>query len=218
MKERKHKKPTFNGSNLIQFRRQVREYYKPYYDKNDPAHRIDHADDVCTMALELALKMQFDSRENYQDIILASYIHDMFCFQDRKTHNILAENYVIKFWQHKDIFLRELSGERIYYIAQAVKEHRASYKEKRYHKLSQIISMADRGVPDLETHIKRSMLYNKGSVRSVIEHMHGKFGSAGYCEYPPQYEEMFKVELSKFTVQVDNLTEARVIELNQKGD
>ena len=70
------------------FKQKVREFYKPFYDNGDKAHLIDHADDVCNLALEI-------NRECSEKlVILASYIHDIFNATDRKKHNILAFEYV----------------------------------------------------------------------------------------------------------------------------
>ena len=34
-------------------REEVRKFYKPYYRDGDEAHLIDHADDVCDLALKI---------------------------------------------------------------------------------------------------------------------------------------------------------------------
>ena len=81
------------------FKQQVRSYYEPYYREGDEAHLIDHADQVCT----LALKINKDLDEKL--IILASYIHDMYNAINRKIHNELAYEYVLKI---QDKFLKTL--------------------------------------------------------------------------------------------------------------
>ena len=51
------------------FKQKVREFYKPFYDNGDKARLIDHADDVCNLALEI----NRDCSEKL--VILASYTH-----------------------------------------------------------------------------------------------------------------------------------------------
>ena len=38
---------------MKQFREEVREYYKPYYEKRDKDHQIDHVDSICDVALKI---------------------------------------------------------------------------------------------------------------------------------------------------------------------
>ncbi len=70
------------------FREEVRKFYEPYYRDGDEAHLIDHADDVC----DLALKINQECDEKL--VILASYIHDLFNAQNRSIHNELAYEYL----------------------------------------------------------------------------------------------------------------------------
>ncbi len=204
------------GMNLIQFRRLVREYYLPWYEKNDLAHDITHADKVCDMGLEICNDFQYNSREEKMDIILASYIHDIFTSNNRKNHAELASDYILRWYQHDDPFLSSLSAGRLYYLAQAVLEHRASYKGQRTHPLSKLLSMADRGRPNLEDTIKRSMDYNKGNAREVLAHMKDKFGTDGYCSYPEEYLNMFKTVLVEFVMQIDALTISKIESIHFK--
>ena len=38
---------------MKKFKKEVRSYYEPYYRDGDEAHLIDHADQVCTLALKI---------------------------------------------------------------------------------------------------------------------------------------------------------------------
>ena len=191
------------------FKQNVREFYKPFYANGDEAHLIDHADDVCELALEI-------NRE-YSDklVILASYIHDIFNAINRKKHHILAYEYVKN---RSDAFLQELSDEELKLVAHAVLEHRASFKGKFFSKLSAIISSADRGLPDLNKIVIRSMLYNNANARDVYNHMVNKYGSKGYAKYPAIYQEIFTKELKEFKEEVDNISVKKIEDIwkNQK--
>jgi hypothetical protein len=186
------------------FRDKVREHYKSYYENSDEAHLIDHADDVC----DLALKINKDIDEKL--IILASYIHDMFNRHNREKHHILAYKYVLK---TDDIFLKKLSQEELSMVAYAVLEHRGSFKGEFYSPLSEIISSADRGKPDLEFIIKRSMKFNKQNVKNVYKHIKTKYGTQGYAKYPDLYKKIFQNELKEFKRLVDELTVEKILEI-----
>lgn len=200
----KQKKVLEEEKNMREFRRDVREYYKGYYENGDEAHLIDHADGVC----DLALKINNDLDEKL--IILASYLHDMFNATNRPTHNELAYEYVLK---AEDKFLSKLSKDEVLMVAHAVLEHRASFKGVFYSGLSEIISSADRGLPDLDFIVIRSMKFNNANEEDVYAHIKDKYGSNGYAKYPDVYREIFKEELEAFKKLADELTVERIMEI-----
>jgi len=183
---------------------EVRKFYKPYYDKGDKAHTIDHADDVCDLALRINKK--YDKKL----VILASYIHDMFNAVNRPIHNELAYAYVLK---AEDKFLQAISEKELHEVAHAVLEHRGSFKGEFYSLLSAIISSADRGLPDLDFIVIRSMKFNNEDVHDVVEHIHDKYGKNGYANYPNVYKNIFKDELEAFHKLADDLTVERVLKI-----
>jgi len=186
------------------FRKKVREEYKPYYENGDEAHLIDHADSVCDLAL--SINKECDEKL----IILASYMHDMFNATNRAKHNKLAYAYVLK---AEDKFLKELTKEEILKVAHGVLEHRANFKGEFYSLLSAIISSADRGLPDLEFIVIRSMKFNKGNPQDVYAHIKDKYGTNGYANYPKVYKEIFAQELEAFQKEADALSVERVLEI-----
>ena len=191
------------------FKQSVREFYKPYYANSDEAHLIDHADNVCKLALEI--NKECDEKL----IVLASYIHDMFNSTDRKKHNILAYEYVKS---RSDKFLKGLNDEELELVAHAVLEHRASFKGEFFSKLSAIISSADRGRPNATQIVIRSMRYNNGNAQDVYEHMIYKYGSKGYAKYPSVYQEIFAKELEKFKKEVDNISVKKIMDIWKNRD
>lgn len=189
---------------MKKFKKEIRSYYERYYRDGDEAHLIDHADSVC----DLALKINKDLDEKL--IILASYLHDMYNASNRKIHNELAYEYVLK---AEDKFLKTLNEKALKEVAHAVLEHRASFKGKFYSKLSALISSADRGEPNLEEVVIRSMKFNNGNAQDVYEHIKDKYGSKGYAKYPAVYIEIFKDELEAFQRRADSITVDEVLEM-----
>ena len=186
---------------LLEFRESVRSFYSSYYKNGDLAHQIDHADSVCDLALEI--NKDCDPKL----VILASYIHDIFNAIDRKNHDKLAYEYVL---EANDEFLKELSKEELQLVAYAVLEHRAKFKGNFYSQLSEIISSADRGKPDIKEKVIRSMLFNNGNAQNVYKHLKSKYGTNGYANFPQSHQKIFKKELEEFKSIVDSITVADI--------
>ena len=189
---------------MKEFKEKVRNFYKPYYRDGDEAHLIDHADDVCDLALEI------NQACDEKLVILASYLHDLFNATNRSIHNELAYEYVLK---AEDKFLEQLNNKELKEVAYTVLQHRASFKGDFYSPLSEVISSADRGLPDLEKVVRRSMKFNKGNAQDVYEHIKDKYGSRGYAKYPEVYQKLFKKELEEFRRLADEITVERVLEI-----
>ncbi len=189
------------------FRDEVREYYKSYYENSDEAHLIDHPDSVCDLALKI--NKEFDETL----VILSAYIHDIFNKKDRKNHHKLAYEYVIN---SDDKYLKELSDQERKLIAHAVLEHRASFKGIYYSKLSEIISSADRGLPDFKHVIKRSIKFNNNNIDDVYKHIKEKYTTDGYAVFPDAYREIFSDELQRFQKLADELTKEQIIQISKE--
>ena len=108
---------------------------------------------------------------------------------------------------------KELNKKELKEVAFAVLQHRASFKGEFYSPLSEVISSADRGLPDLERVVKRSMKFNRGNAQSVYEHIKRKYGKSGYAKYPDVYQKLFKEELAEFRCLADELTVERILEI-----
>ena len=186
---------------MKEYKKAVRDFYKPFYANGDAAHLIDHADSVCNLALEI------NKEYSPKLVILASYIHDIFNATHRKKHNILAYEYVNS---RKDELLKELSNKELDLVAHAVLEHRASFKGEFFSKLSAIISSADRGRPDVSETVIRSMRYNNANAQDVYEHMLDKYSSKGYAKYPAVYQEIFNQELQAFKKEIDTISVKKI--------
>ena len=187
----------------------IREYVIPFYKGNDPAHQIDHADNVHSEMLYIAETLELDSREKYL-AEAAAYFHDMHA-SERDEHHTLAAKHVRT--SEDEIFNQFTKDERET-IAQACAEHRASYTGIYHNEISEYLSAADRGKPDLDGLIRRSMKYQKYKFpkateeerrRLVYEYLHDKYGSNGYIKYPPPYYKVYAKELAEFVAAVDRL-------------
>jgi len=185
------------------FRKKVRDYYKHYYENGDEAHLIDHADSVCDLAL--SINKECDEKL----VILASYMHDMFNATNRAKHNELAYEYALK---ADDKFLKELTKEELQKVAYALLEHRASFKGEFFSPLSEIISSADRELPNLEPIVIRCIKFNN-DIESVHRHIKEKYGTNGYANYPKVYKEIFSQELEAFQKEADELSIERILEI-----
>ena len=189
--------------------KEIREYYKKFLlpkngDNVRNSHGVDHCDDVFNLMKKLNKKLEYGYSEKI--IAFAAYIHDIYSdAENRKIHHILAHTYVLN---RVDDLLKELSEDDLYLIADAVLEHRASYKGEFSSNLSRLISAADRGVPDYDIYYNRSLIYNDGNHKDVIEHLVDKFGRDGYAvkKYPKFYSDMFKEELEEFWNRLDRAT------------
>jgi len=180
-------------------REDIREFFKEWYESNDSAHQIDHADSVCDLALLLNDRMSYGIIEEH--IILAAYAHDIRSdLEGRKNPNVLAHDMIIS---HKLAIFDTISEQAIYLIAKAVLEHRGSYKGDYTSNLSLLISAADRGPIDYDIMYERSLVYNKGDHEGVRQHMKEKFGRTGYAKYPEFYKKMMLKEIEELYVRIE---------------
>ena len=189
---------------MKKYREEIRSHYQAFYTYGDPAHLIDHADSVCDLALHI------NKECNEHLVILAAYMHDMFNANNRPIHNELAYAYVLK---AEDKFLKKLSEAEILEVAHAVLEHRGCFTGTFYSPLSAIISSADRGLPDLDFIVIRSMKFNNENAEDVHKYVTGRYGTEGYANYPDVYRAMFNDELTEFKKEADRLSVEGVLEI-----
>jgi len=198
------------------FIKRVREYYKKHYDLNDEAHRIDHADSVCEEALFIidTLKLNINKRM----VVVAAYTHDIFCSVNRKTHNVLASKYVLN--EKDDEILNEFSKGQRLSMAEAVLQHRSSYKGERSSILSRIIATADMGRVNIKYIILRSYKYHSSNGKSdieivdeIYEHLQDKFSSNGYRKYDDFYMSVYGDIVNDFKKEVDEITKEDIIKV-----
>lgn len=183
--------------------------YETHYKLNDDAHQIDHVISVANHALELntVLSLNIDRRM----IVVPAILHDLFTWS-RSNHELLAYHHLMTMnepWIRQfDVFQRQA-------MANACKEHRASYKGKYTGLLSELIASADRGKPtDIHEAVKRAYLYGTSKLRlandeaqlRAIEHIQEKFTKTGYAKYPKLFLEVYRDELVQFQEDIKNIT------------
>lgn len=185
----------------------IRDFVLSFYKENDLAHQIDHADDVCDLALKLNETLEV--KEEVTLVIMAAYFHDIFA-KDREVHHELSYNYVSEM---QNEILSDLSDEDRKKVAMACLEHRSSFHDTFYSPISEIITSADRGYPNLANNLERSKRFwiskheaNEASAeRHARDHMKEKYGANGYANYPLLYRRYFKRELEMMQQEIEDL-------------
>lgn len=178
--------------------------------QNDLAHNLGHVHGVCELASQMA-----ECRVNKDDqlkVMLAALFHDLGCRYNRDDHHLisygLTYQYLAEYWPER------FTPDEIKEIAVAVLEHRSSSKGKPTSLISEIVSVADSGKPNIEIYIKRALqfrisrgdLENKGKdvlFDEVYHHLLEKFESnTGYHwnSYPDIGLMHFKEEWDEFQV------------------
>lgn len=128
-------------TNYPHIRPELAEYLKsnifPMYDNCDPAHRIEHINNVIKRSLEFAAAVKNIDPEI---VLVAAAYHDIGCAEDRKKHEQISA-YVVR----NDISLRKFfTKSQIDIIANTVANHRSSAKHERMSVYDEIISAADK--------------------------------------------------------------------------
>lgn len=178
---------------------------------NDPAHHLGHVYDVTALTRELCRDLDL----NYHDTEMAmvgALLHDIGCKYDRLDHHVigygLTFEYLHLYWRGG------FTKQETRIIAKAVLEHRSSNEAKPTSVISEIVSVADTGKPDIDLYIKRAIQYRLSVAvpespeaiqtfkHEVKLHLHEKFGLVdGYHwkSYPDLGSRFFKGEWDTFT-------------------
>lgn len=180
----------------------IKEALSFYYELNSDSHGYKHLDEVYELAIKMNEKL--DLKIPTKIIAIATYTHDMFSSINRKYHHELAYRYIL---DSNVYFLNNIEHNDRVLIAYAVREHRASYTGEYKSILSELLSAADRGIPDIKTTVYRSYLFTKENnpdageltIYSLVEkHMKDKFSNKGYARYNNVYNSYFKDELIEY--------------------
>ena len=198
------------------FRNEVRKSVEGFYKNNDKAHDIHHADEVCNLAIELNEISGYGIDEKL--IMAAAYFHDIYSAY-RVTHHTEAHKYVLSV---PNVLKGTFDQEEIGMIAKACLEHRDSWTGGFSTKLSEIISMADRGAPNAIPLLRRSFIYGKSKLKlsdhdarlEAIEHIRRKYSERAFAKYTTYYKEYFEEELERFHYLIESITP---LELKEAG-
>lgn len=193
---------------LNELRESIVTEFTPHWALNDRAHRIEHF-----LAVERAGNLINDKLRLDHDpklIMLVAFFHDLFAWT-RFNHELLSYEYVST--TNHPIFMALDIPER-QLVAEACREHRASYKGDYSHQFSLMMSSADRGEPgDIDGILQRSYHYHLDNLKLGVEearkgciaHMKHKSGTGGYAAYPHLYEQAFGDRLDKQRKAIDAL-------------
>ena len=171
-----------------------------YYRINDGAHQIEHALDVLNNLLHINSLLK--ETDNIKLLIISAMYHDIYSNKiDRSKHHILASEYVLK-----DKYINSiLSKEDVKLVSTMILEHRASFKGERSNMLSDMMSTADLGKPEIGPKINRSIKYHNGNANGVIQHLKDKFGYNGYANYSDLYLRIYQKDIEKMQQDVEDL-------------
>jgi len=122
-----------------------------YYEGNDAEHGINHVNEVLYKALDMNRKQSLGVDETH--IIKAAMFHDICATSHRKDHEIKGgEVYLTKIALEYFITESRFESET---IANAIVQHRGSYKGEFTSTLAELINAADRDSPILSDCISR---------------------------------------------------------------
>jgi hypothetical protein len=198
------------------------------YGKNDSAHLQDHAINVVLHADKITER--FPELTKHRHVILtAALLHDVKCHVNRDKHHILGALAVYRQYIKSHFTTRSFFRyEEVTMIEEAVLEHRASWKHKRSHDVSEAVAAADRGKPELMSYLRRAVRYRYAQlpegvmagdaiknniIAESLVHVREKFGTGGYAwETMPKYTLMMyekEITVMKEAVMPSNLDNTR---------
>ena len=189
-------------------RDQIRSDFKASYLLNDEAHREDHFSTVEKTAIELNTRMQMGYDPKL--LLMGAWFHDLFAWS-RKDHHVLSAKWV-RTTEYPCI--TTLSQQQRWELEQACAEHRASYIGSYSSPLSELLSAADRGIPQgVKPLLKRSEIFHISRGRdpayakeAARRHVYDKYAKeTGYARYPTFYREAFQPELERLWEEVERL-------------
>lgn len=191
----------------------IAEHIFPEYDKNEPAHSINHIKYVIDRSFELVKENKLDV--NLDMVYTIASYHDIGHHIDSKTHEIISADIMSKDENLKKFF----TDEERQTIKEAIEDHRASSKEEPRSIYGRIVSSADRN-NTVEACLRRTYTYGKkldpnATDEDLFLRAHDvltkKFGENGYAKFyfkDSLYEQFLK-ELRELLSNKDNYIETQ---------
>ena len=171
----------------------------PLYERNEPAHGINHIHTVINRSLHIAREYEVNKNIVYT---VAAY-HDLGHYINPKTHEKLSAEIFMKDDKIKKWFTKD----EIQIIKEAIEDHRASSNHEPRSIYGKIVSTADRTIKRIDDCIKRTYLYGKKNypelstkkeqVNRIYKHLNDKYGKNGYAK-TYLYDEEFEIAKKKF--------------------
>lgn len=182
--------------------------FTPFWELNDPAHRVDHFKDVEVTGMRINRELGLGYP--LEMITATAYLHDLFTWS-RINHHLLSAQWA-ETTDHWTMVV--FSDEQRMMIAAACREHRASYRGMYTGPFSELMASADRGMPKpVLAMVNRSIEYTKAQGHTVeeatplaIAHVKDKYSKGGYGRYPNMYYTVFGKELGAQYQAIKTLT------------
>lgn len=175
------------------YRQRVISKYSAQWNTLDPAHRLEHFDNVFHNAQKILQDVpEMNDNIDMKEVFVVSYFHDLFTWS-RNNHHRLACEFILT--TSCSIVSELLVGKHARMrAAKACLEHRASWEGTYSSSLSKLMSAADRGIPKTaDVLLQRSMAYTRANQPTVSEaevrfisvlHVKEKYGRHGYARVP----------------------------------
>lgn len=198
-------------------RQEIIDNFAHHWELNDRGHQREHFEAVFQTAKHI--NEALDLQHSEVNMLFAAYFHDFFAWT-RINHHELAYQYfmsadhplITKYFGHA--LGGNVSSDR-FNVANACRQHRASFKGEFTNQFAELINSADRCFPgDVQALLQRSYNHRltthpdlSEDERTVlcIEHMKHKAGSKGYARYPDLYLRVFRDQLTLQMEEIDNL-------------
>lgn len=197
---------------------------------NSLSHGWSHIDDVLSNAIYYATK--YNIEVDYEELILAVLLHDIFNDDNRKEHHELAAK-----WVESSIHPIFKDKQKRARIANAIREHRASYSGEYYSTISELLATADREVPDLIKIIERMYMYrldinpkepHKEIMTNILCHLRDKYSRVGYIQYTNMYvlengqklkdmmDTIDRILIKKLVIKISNIAGKILVNIKRK--
>ena len=195
----------------------------PVYEKNEPAHNIEHIKYVINRSFKFAETIP---DINYNIVYTVAAYHDIGHHINPKTHELISAEIMYSDNNLKDFF----TDEERKIIKEAIEAHRASSDHEPKSIYGKIVSTADRN-NTVEACLRRSYSYNKKlhpeyNDEQIFEDCHfylnDKFGENGYAKFffkDEEYEK-FLTDIRKLLSDKNNFIETQknyINDLKVKG-
>lgn len=170
-----------------------------HIQNNDPAHDVDHVFGVVQNAqffLANQEVLKVTPAEAWM-VVVAAFMHDIGSGIDREHHHVVGARMALDYLEgvvgrsYPADTTRAISMNAVYRVANAILQHRASYKGVRIDPVADLVALADRGrmnnpIPMfvracIAAHGKTCQSFGLDTFNKAFSHAVYKFGPNGYA-------------------------------------
>lgn len=204
--------------------------YRDKYNNSDKEHHgIEHIREVLLLSFKLCVEYEgkldgIDFISSLYMCTIASITHDSHSYENRENHHELASLDVSSYLSSNKLrnSIPNIDNKFISIVSSMVFEHRASYKGEYSYRISELFSVADRGVPNFKEIIKRSCLCNMSKSNFKLE-VNKNIGKTTYGKFYFENSINFQGELEDYEIftilhMVDKFGKDGYIATNLKKD